>query len=147
MGHFCCRFWSCCEDSWPFRPRTGGPCSCTLTGRTGVRPRLSSSRCTHTRLFTHVCPALVISDTVWEQRFRVRWGGVTATLGNVSDFRGGISPACEGLDTCPAPEAVLSSEPCPPSRVCHHRGAGRGEPPPGPRLSCVIPAWVRVHRL
>lgn len=42
-------------------------------------------------LFTHVCPALVISDTVWEQRFRVRWGGVTATLGNVSDFRGGIS--------------------------------------------------------
>lgn len=39
-------------------------------------------------LFTHVCPALVVSDTVWEQRFRVRWGGVTATLGNVSDFRG-----------------------------------------------------------
>lgn len=145
MGHFCCRFWSCCGDSWPFRPRTGGPCSCTLTGRTGLRPRLSLSRCTHTRALHPCVPCTChLRHCVGAEVPRAVGRG-NCHLGECFGFqRGYFPPPCEGLDTFPAPEAVLSSEPCPPSLVCHHQGAGRGEPPRGP--ACPVSSLL-VYRL
>lgn len=114
----------------PFRPRTGGPCSCTLTGRTGLRPRLSLSRCTHTgTLHPRVPCTCNLRHCVGAEVPRAVGRG-NCHLGEGFAFqRGYFSPPCEGLDMSGVVSLVQP-------RLCViTRGRAEGGHP-GPCLSC-----------